>query len=337
MNINHYDSALVNTNPYSEYNNIEDVIIEENYEEEPIEEIPSVESPIIDNNHPKKDKNIIDEEFEKEKNKILNERSIKMKNLRFVFIVFMGMIVISLAVLYNKSINRNEKVNIDPITVVFDDDSKIEEYLKQYYQKRDKSILESLLNNNKNNQDVINNINRLAYKQCYGFLEDIIASSTSIEDYTDKKNKLTSYIEGLNNISIDNVSILDKDKYITLNTMIETISDESVDYSTALYAYNNGDYNNAYNILLTISSNNAFYNQAQTYIERISKTIIDKLYQDIDNLEVDINNLPVAEQKTKYQEILNLINQYKETYSYLSLDSNSKIIELTDKYTALAN
>lgn len=335
VNANPYEETVVNTNPYTNVN-ISDVISETEVDEE------SVVNDSPESTQNQKRELTDDEITEIEIEKIKAERRRKIKGFRLVYVVFMAIILVILAVCYNQTRKNAKPIVIGDIEINTKDDNppieqlEISAELNNFYQTGEKVNVEKILVDSVNDSNKIKLINDAALTQINRLIEDNIEQSKDHTDYEQKINKLLEYIKNLNEIKFNDYKVLNDNDCNNIKEKIEISKQTAIEYFSALNSYNSKDYNNAYNTFNSITEDNLFYKYAEKQKDIICDDMIELLKKDIENSEQNISTLNEEEQKLKYQEIKGMIEQYNLAYPYLNLETNQTYNDLLQKYKNLS-
>ncbi len=342
VNTNPYEEAKENINPYSNVN-IEEVV------ENPKSPTPVASSPKPEQKTnpemPNVKKKVLtdDEQTDLEIARIKAERQLKMKNIRTVFVIFMLVVLFTLAATYKSLNNDHSKKDIGDInfkTTKKEDepieDLEISAELNNFYQTGEKANVEKMLVDSAEDPGKVMQINNTALMQIDRIINDNIENSKDYFDYDQKMNTLLKYVESLNNIRFNDIAVLKDTDYVATKEKIDNIKNSSSEYFNGLNYYNAKDYNNAYTTFNNIASDNYFYKFAYDKKTIISDDIIKLLNNDIANLSTNLEYLDEAEKKVKYQQIKSIIEQYAKAYPYLHLETNQTYNDLLQRYTELS-
>lgn len=351
FNTNPYNETIINENPYQNVN-IEDVISLEpkkNIKEKEEEETP--EEKIIEKDD-FKPQSILSQNYSPNKlseddlttleiNRIKEERKLKLKNARTIFVIVMFVFIVTIMVAYNRMDKNKERIKIDPVNVDLKDKDSQENLefsaeLNNYYQTREKTNIEKILVDNANNPEKITEMNNTVLNQIDKLIDDIVNSSTDSTDYDKKMADLNDYLTSLNAIKFNDVAILKDMDYNSIKDKLSRLKEDSLNYFTGLNYYNAKDYNNAYETFNSIPEDNYFNKIAKKNMDKIQKEIIELLEKDIKNLSTNLEYLDQAEKKLKYVQIKSIIEQYNNAYPYLHLDTNQRYNDLLQKYSELS-
>ena len=215
---------------------------------------------------------------------------------------------------------------------------RLQEALQNYYESENIDDLVYLLEENKNNPEIIENIQLKTRDTCDSWITSYIDSEpNNANEFKDITNKYKSLISNLNEyakITVDDKEIkyLEDNKSEELLAKIDNIYNDSSDYIKALSLYKTNDYNKAYNIFKNIEQNNSFYNKANDYMSKINKSILELLKKDIEKLEYSIDSLSESGKAIRYRQIVFIINEYNSVYSTLNLTSNSEYQKILNEY-----
>ena len=181
INAKPYEETVVNTNPYTNVN-ISDVISETEVDEETVVN----DSPESTQNQKRE---LTDDEItEIEIEKIKAERRRKIKGFRLVYVVFMAIVLVILAVCYNQTRKNAKPIVIGDIEINTKDDNppieqlEISAELNNFYQTGEKVNVEKILVDSANDSNKIKLINDAALTQINRLIEDNIEQS---KDHTE--------------------------------------------------------------------------------------------------------------------------------------------------------
>ena len=361
INTNPYEESVENTNPYVDYDNMEEVIgtNTESQTEEPITE-PTYEKEIqeenIDeetkvNNETKK----IDNDFkdlEKEQKK-----KEKKETTKFIFLFLMFVVIAVIIAYLHYSSEERKPIKINDIDIKTKDKKEAkeeddeeeeeppveEEFSKQVETELDKYLkegnsngLSSLLSSSYNDTSKLEDIHNTTNTKVSSWLESLITNDAKdYATFTNDVNNVRSKIDGLYNLKFSDISYIDEEKYTEFNNKLNKIDEDSNDYYVALELYNNKDYNNAYKSFESINENSSFYNKSTKNMDDIVNNILDLLKGDIKTISTNLDYVSEEEQQVKYKQIKGIIEKYAIAYPYVKLSNNEEYNSLLKKYTEL--
>ena len=357
--VNPYEETVINTNPYVEYNDMNNVIGEEDnnsvlydnvynkednilIEEEETEPV-QVEQPkdVVKNIDYSNKVDVDFKELEKVQEKQLRKE--KIKSIRFVFIIFMLLVIATLfgTGYFNKKKDdkpidlRNNDTNNVPDNPVINESfsDRVQREVSDIYNSKDTSKLQQLLEESSEDVDKNNQIHT-------GISSVINTWITGIKDerfesydvYNSKITELKGIIDSIYNIKSVNYYSISDEEYSNINNNLNKMVEDGRAYYEALVSYNSKDYNNAYRLFDSINSENTFYDNSRAYLDTIIKDILALLQNDIDTMSINIDMLSEEEKQVKYQQIKGVIERYVMAYPYVGLSDNATYQELLNKY-----
>ncbi len=340
------------TNPFVDYDNMESIIEDdsdyyddqEEYEEPEYEEESDYEEEttepvdVYDTSFKTLYKEIKAEDEEKNK-----QKREKMKDLKLAFVVFMTIILAALIVLNAFLTKDGNKMVIDGKVTTEKPEPKennenIRLIVNSVYDSGKTIDLKEFLEKNYSNVGIIVSLEEIVKNKIETLIKELEDKEyNSFNEFSSEYDKVSTFIDNINNTKYNDVSCLSKEEYIKYITELNTLNESAVIYYEGISSYNNNDYNNAYLSLSKVTEDNPFYLKSTAKIDSIYQNINEMIERDITNMTSDIEEKSEEEQKAIYRQIKLIIEKYGRAYSLVGLSDNSRYQELLEKYTNLSS
>ena len=241
-------------------------------------------------------------------------------------IVVLGM-MISLFFIRDKDPNSNGSYIVS-----------MEDALNEYFDKNDIDNVIFVLEDVKKDETKVKDIQRITRITCDSWMVRLVNENVeTVDEYETLTDKYRGVINGLHDDAVvknDNtiVKALNDVDYEDLIRQVNNIYSDGSSFFDALAMYNVKDYNKAYYMFGKIQQDNAYYDRAKEYSDKIVDNVLNILKTDIKKMEIGIDNLSNEEKLKKYIQIKDIIEAYKNTYTTLELDKNDKYIAILNEY-----
>ncbi len=286
----------------------------EEKEETPVEEIPEETS--------KEEQTT--EQILSTKESVRNRKQVLLVMSICFCIVVLGM-MISLYFIREKDPNSNGSYIVS-----------MEDALNEYFDTNNIDNVVFVLEDVKKDDTKIKDIQRITRITCDSWMVRLVNQDVeNLKEYEDLTDKYRGVINGLHDDAVVKndegiVKALSDSDYEDLIKQVNNIYSDGSGFFDALAMYNVKDYNKAYYMFSKINQENAYYDRAIEYLDKIVDNVLVILKTDIKKIEIGIDSLSNEEKLKKYIQIEEIIVAYKNTYTTLELDKN-------DKYTAILN
>jgi hypothetical protein len=212
----------------------------------------------------------------------------------------------------------------------------MEDALNEYFDTNNIDNVVFVLEDVKKDDTKIKDIQRITRITCDSWMVRLVNQDVeNLKEYEDLTDKYRGVINGLHDDAVVKndegiVKALSDSDYEDLIKQVNNIYSDGSGFFDALAMYNVKDYNKAYYMFSKINQENAYYDRAIEYLDKIVDNVLVILKTDIKKIEIGIDSLSNEEKLKKYIQIEEIIVAYKNTYTTLELDKN-------DKYTAILN
>ena len=261
------------------------------------------------------------------------KQSIKdRKQVLTVMTICFGIVI--LGMLLSIYFIRDKNPNSTNGTYIVNMETALNEYFNNYNIDKVVFVLEDV----KKDEEKVKDVQRITKITCDGWMEELINRDIATpEEYDEITDKYRRIINGLHEDAIvkyDNeyVKALGDIDYEDLIKQVDDITNDGSGFFDALTMYNVKDYNKAYYLFQKITEDNAYYDRAQEYLDRIVSNVVDILKTDIRKVELGIDSLSEDEKLKKYIQIEEIILAYRNTYMTLELEKKDKYMEVLNDY-----
>ena len=265
-----------------------------------------------------------------EKMEELEEKETRKIKKKYLFVCgIIGIIILALLLLVLGTI-RNNNIN------KYDLKGEISKALNTYYNSNGEnySELNKVLEHTYKEQNKLDSVREETYHSLDEWLNEYLnTEAKNAEEFSTSTVKYRKIITNIyNKVEVDNIKLVEEEKYKEYLNKFDRISLDSKIFYKALDFYDKNDYNEAYKIFNNIDETNSYYKKALEYKTKIINTVISSIKKDITPLELDIEEKTSEEKVNTYNQIIEIITKYSETYSELHLTENESYNEYLNNY-----
>ncbi len=218
-------------------------------------------------------------------------------------------------------------------------EERLNQALQTYYGTGKTEDISNLLEEVKDDEDVIDEIHNKVKKQSDEWLKEYYDTEyVSQAEFNSETTRYKELFRGLYEYAL----FRDDDIYIRAledDSYNEIVQDMDDNYNTsrvfyeAIDLYNTKDYNKAYYALNQIPSTSIIYNKTRIYVDRINSNVIGLLKNDIAKIEKDIDSLSDSDKLNVYTQIEQIIIDYDHAYNNLELTKNKDYNDILTEYS----
>lgn len=218
-------------------------------------------------------------------------------------------------------------------------EERLNQALQTYYGTGKTEDISNLLEEVKDDEDVIDEIHNKVKKQSDEWLKEYYDTEyVSQAEFNSETTRYKELFRGLYEYAL----FRDDDIYIRAledDSYNEIVQDMDDNYNTsrvfyeAIDLYNTKDYNKAYYALNQIPSTSIIYNKTRIYVDRINSNVIGLLKNDIAKIEKDIDSLSDSDKLNVYTQIEQIIIDYDRAYNNLELTKNKDYNDILTEYS----
>ena len=172
-------------------------------------------------------------------------------------------------------------------SIFYDYEKSLKEYLINYPKTKDISKINNIIERYQNNELVTNNINKLVLDSVEEWLnnfnKDYENTDLLNKSYQEIKDVIKSYVANTK----DKVVIDHEKEYYDL---IERLYLSKTDYLSGLSSYENTDYEEAYTYFNQVIKVDSSYKLLPPLIDNCINNYLEKVYKEIDNILVNLND-----------------------------------------------
>ena len=276
----------------------------------------------------------VNEEKDKDVKEVLRSKESvdSRKQILILMLICFGIVIVGMIISIHFIKDRNFSSTNGSYIV------NMETALGQYYDYNNIDDVVFVLEDVKSDEEKVRDVQRITRITCDNWIAQLINRDIKTsEEYEEVTDKYRGIINGLHDDAVvknDNVyvkALRDAD-YEELITQVDNIISDGSSFFDAVAMYNVKDYNKAYYLFGKITMENAYYDKAQEYLDKIVTNVVDILKTDIRKVEIGMDGLSDNEKLNKYIQIEEIILAYKSTYATLELDKQDKYIEILNGY-----
>ena len=227
-----------------------------------------------------------------------------MKNNSLIF--YIGGIIITLAIIILILFN----------TIFYNYKGKLNNYLDTYFTQNDNSLdnINKLIDRYKNNANKMDSVNEIIESDINKRIDDFNKSYNNLDELKNNKDfiliKFTNFFDNISN----SVSLINNKETVT--SIIEKLYESKTNYLNAIKAFNESNYNDAYDNFIKVTEKDSYYDDTTTKIDEMFENQIKTIENEVKSIIIIDDNTSNSEKINIYKKALEFITNKKKESSF---------------------